>query len=122
MVLPPKAAERVAEAKSSAMTMPGAEGWAICTWLSMPPGSTKQAFGVDDFAGSAEIVAERGDPAAADADVAGERVGCGRHRAAANDGVETHGPSSIASFLRPPVGLARISHDLILPPDALEER
>jgi hypothetical protein len=31
MVLPPKAAERVAEAKSSAMTMPGPDGWAIWT-------------------------------------------------------------------------------------------
>ena len=41
MVVPPKAAERVAEAKSSAMTMPGPDGWAIWTWLSMPPGSTK---------------------------------------------------------------------------------
>ena len=40
MVLPPNAAERVAEAKSSAMTMPGPDGWAMWTWLSMPPGST----------------------------------------------------------------------------------
>ena len=40
MVLPPNAAERVPEAKSSAMTMPGPDGWAMWTWLSMPPGST----------------------------------------------------------------------------------
>ena len=41
VVLPPKAAESVPEAKSSAMTMPSPLGWAMWTWLSMPPGSTR---------------------------------------------------------------------------------
>ena len=40
MVLPPNAAARVPEAKSSAITMPGADGCERWTWLSMPPGST----------------------------------------------------------------------------------
>src|SRR4029079_11951721 len=40
MVLPPKAAARVPDSKSSAITMPGPDGCDRCTWLSMPPGST----------------------------------------------------------------------------------
>ena len=56
MVLPPNAAERVPVSKSSAMTMPGPEGWARCTWLSMPPGSTSLPRGVDDLARFAEIL------------------------------------------------------------------
>ncbi len=80
-----------AEAKSSAMTMPGPDGWAIWTWLSMPPGSTSMPLASTISVASPRFVAERGDPAAADADIAGERVGCGRDRAAADDGVEGHG-------------------------------
>ena len=83
MVLPPNAAERVPEAKSSAMTMPGPDGWAMWTWLSMPPGSTSLPRRVDDLGRVAEIVAKRRDAAAADADVAAEGVGRGRDRAAA---------------------------------------
>ena len=90
MVLPPNAAERVPLSKSSAMTMPGPDGWAMWTWLSMPPGSTSMPGRVDDLGGVAEVVAERRDLPAADADVAGEGVGRGRDRAAADDGVETH--------------------------------
>ena len=40
VVLPPNAAERVPLAKSSAITTSGPDGWAKCTWLSMPPGRT----------------------------------------------------------------------------------
>ena len=98
MVLPPKAAERVPEAKSSAMTMPGPDGWAMWTWLSMPPGSTSLPRASTILGRVAEIVAQRRDPAAADADVAGKRVGRGRDRAAADDGVEGHGNSSSIVF------------------------
>ncbi len=42
MVLPPNAAARVPLSKSSAIVMPGPEGCAKCTWLSMPPGSTSR--------------------------------------------------------------------------------
>ena len=104
MVLPPNAAERVAEAKSSAITMPGPDGWAIWTWLSMPPGSTSLPRRVDDVLGGAEIVAERRDAAAADPDVAGESVGGGRNRAAADDGVEGH--DLILGLLYPHPGVA----------------
>ena len=101
MVLPPNAAERVAEAKSSAMTMPGADGCAMWTWLSMPPGSTSLPLRIDDFAGVAEVLAERRDLAAADADVAAERVGRGRDRAAADDGVEAHADCFSIVCLKP---------------------
>ncbi len=52
-VLPPNAAERVADSKLSAITMPGALACAMCTWLSMPPGSNEQAGGVDRLRGVA---------------------------------------------------------------------
>ena len=48
----------------------------------------------------AEIVAQRGDPPVADADVAGEGVGGGRNRAAADDGVEIHALFPLTPFLR----------------------
>ena len=41
-LLPPAAAAAVAEAKPSAMTTSGPEGWAMWTWLSIPPGSTQR--------------------------------------------------------------------------------
>ena len=66
-----------------------------CTWLSMPPGSTSMPVASTISAAVAEIVAERRDAAVLDADIAGERVGRGRDRSAANDRVECHDcPSS----------------------------
>ena len=51
-------------------------------------GRHQQALGVDDISRRPEIGAKHGNLAAADADIAGKRVGCGRYRAAADDGVE----------------------------------
>jgi hypothetical protein len=48
------------------------------------------ARGIHNFGGRAEIAAERRNAAAGDADVAGESVGRGRHRSAADDRVECH--------------------------------
>ncbi len=87
-VLPPKAAARVPLSKSSAMTMPGPLGWAKCTWLSMPPGSTSRPARVDHLVGRAQVLAERHDLAAADADVADDGVAGVGDAAAADDGVE----------------------------------
>ena len=70
MVLPPNAAERVPEAKSSAMTMPGPDGWAMMDVAVDAAGQHQQAARIDDVGRIAEIFAERRDPPAADADVA----------------------------------------------------
>ena len=51
-------------------------------------GQHQQALGVEEISRRPEIDAKRGKLAAADADIAGKRVGCGRYRAAADDGVE----------------------------------
>ena len=64
-VLPPNAAERVPLSKSSAMTMPAPDGWAKCTWLSMPPGSTSWPVASITSAAVAEVGAERDDTAVA---------------------------------------------------------
>ena len=42
VVLPPAAADALAEAKSSTISMPGPEGCETWTWLSIPPGSTRR--------------------------------------------------------------------------------
>ena len=38
VLLPPQAADRVAEVKSSAISIPGPDGCEMCTWLSIPRG------------------------------------------------------------------------------------
>ena len=90
MVLPPNAAERVPLSKSSAITMPGPDGWARWTWLSMPPGSTSLPVASTISVALAKVGAERRDPPVRDADIAGEGVGRRRDRAAADDRVERH--------------------------------
>ena len=61
-------------------------------------GQHQLAGRVDDLGRVAKIGAERRDDAALDADIAGERVGCGRDRPAADDRVECH---SLPRFNRP---------------------
>ncbi len=53
-------------------------------------GQNQHAGRVDDFPRRTEVQAERRDASVSDADVAGEGVGCGRDRPAANDRVEGH--------------------------------
>ena len=56
----------------------------------MPPGSTSLPVASTISVAGAEVGAERRDAAVADADIAGEGVGGGRDRAAADDRVECH--------------------------------
>ena len=70
---------------------------------------------VDHLVGRAQVLAERHDPAAADADVAGDRVAGVGHASAADDGVElAHAsptPPDISTFARssPPLRRALAS-------------
>ena len=88
MVLPPNAAARVPLSKSSAMTMPGAGGLGHMDVAVDAAGQHQAPGRIDDLGGLAEVVAERHDLLAANADVAGESVGFRRDGAAADDGVE----------------------------------
>ena len=85
MVLPPNAAERVPLAKSSAITMPGPEGWAMWTWLSMPPGSTSSPVASISARRAFDAVGDRDDLAVANADI-GAKLVAGRHDGAAANG------------------------------------
>ena len=62
-------------------------------------GQHQLAARVDDLLGLAELRAERRNAPVADADIAGEGVGGGRDRAAADDGVEGHVRSQPASCI-----------------------
>ena len=61
-----------------------------------PAGNDDAALGVENFRGvvDGEILADRDDLAAGDADVGRVRIRCGDDRAVANDGVESHGSPS----------------------------
>jgi len=74
----------------------------------------QQAARIDNVGRITEILAERRDPPAADADVALKRVGRGCDRAAADDGVERHVTSlSIIQANAPlPGGLSSGGQDL----------
>ena len=54
-------------------------------------GQNELAGRVDDLLCVAEVLAQRRDPAIPDADIAGEGIGRGRDRSAADDSVESHG-------------------------------
>ena len=80
----------------------------------MPPGSTSLPRASTISVASPRFVAERRDPAAADADVAGEGVGRGRDRAAADDGVEAviaGGPGGFTNGMAGPDGFTVFSPD-----------
>ena len=68
-VVPPNAAEMVPDSKSSALPAPPQTGWSRWQWASMPPGMTQRPpASSNDLAGQA--IADSGDAAVVDADVA----------------------------------------------------
>ena len=85
-VTPPSTAAREPLSRSSFHSRPGSRK---CTWVSMTPGSTVRPGGVEHLAGRGlRQVADRGDAAAAHADVGQAAAGVVHHLAAAHDQVE----------------------------------
>ena len=70
VVVPPKAAETVAEWKSSAVIRPLLEICSTWQWLSMPPGSTSSPAASMSSRAGGQPVGNGRDPAVDDADIA----------------------------------------------------
>ena len=69
-------------------TMPGPDGWAMWTWLSMPPGRTRRPAASISRRRALDLLGDCRDPAVADADIGAKRVRGGDHRAAADGEIE----------------------------------
>ena len=96
VVVPPKAAARVPVSKSSALVVPP-KGMSRCVWTSMPPGRTYLPAASMIFVALSrgKILADGGDFAVGDGDVAGVGVGGGDNASVYDDGVKAHSDASV---------------------------